>query len=139
MVFDLSWGQYIMWAWGCQGLDTLPTPRYNSCMTNIIHVKHPNGSQSWRLNNVFHREDGPAYTAANGYRAWYLHGKLHKVDGPAIILENGEAGWYLENKRMLSYEEFQEKTGCADETIIMFKLRWGSFVPWHTFHQGPPP
>lgn len=38
------------------------------------------------LNNLLHREDGPAvesnYTSS---KEWYIHGKLHRIDGPAIV------------------------------------------------------
>jgi hypothetical protein len=44
-----------------------------------------NGDKFWRLNNRFHRENGPAIEYANGIRIWYKHNKLHREDGPTVI------------------------------------------------------
>jgi len=35
----------------------------------------PNGAKFWYLNDVLHREDGPAIETPNGEKFWYLHGK----------------------------------------------------------------
>ena len=56
---------------------------------------HANGNKFWYLNDVFHREDGPAIEYANGDKYWYLNGKLHREDGPAAEYTNGTKYWYL--------------------------------------------
>jgi hypothetical protein len=33
-----------------------------------------NGNKYWRLNDQWHREDGPAVDHFSGYQAWYYHG-----------------------------------------------------------------
>jgi len=42
------------------------------------------GVVMYRLNNHFHREDGPAVEYSNGTKEYWLHGKRHRLDGPAI-------------------------------------------------------
>lgn len=49
----------------------------------------------WFLNDLLHREDGPAVESANGDRFWFLHGKRHREDGPAIEKSDGSKAWYL--------------------------------------------
>ena len=55
---------------------------------------YDNGNKEWYLNDVLHREDGPAIEYGNGYKSWYIKGKLHREDGPAVIQGEYEA-WYL--------------------------------------------
>ena len=33
------------------------------------------GSKYWRLNGLYHREDGPAIEYPNGRKYWFLNGK----------------------------------------------------------------
>ena len=56
------------------------------------------GTQKWCLNDMFHREDGPAIIRPDGYKVWYLNGERHRADGPAIIMPNGTQRWYLNDK-----------------------------------------
>jgi hypothetical protein len=56
------------------------------------------GGRSWYLNNMLHREDGPAVERADGTNYWYLNGKRHREDGPAIEWCNGTKNWYLNGK-----------------------------------------
>jgi|SRR5579859_1591816 len=57
------------------------------------------GSKHYYLNNLLHREDGPALEYANGDKAWYFHGQLHRLDGPAIEYYNGNKVWYVNDIR----------------------------------------
>ena len=59
---------------------------------------YPDGSQSWHLNGLRHREDGPAITKPDGTKEWYLNGYRHRTDGPAVICDEYQA-WYLNGKR----------------------------------------
>ena len=46
-------------------------------MTNPIEYTveiYSNGDKFWYLNDVLHREDGPAIEYANGEKFWYLNG-----------------------------------------------------------------
>jgi hypothetical protein len=67
-----------------------------------------NGAKKWRLNDEFHREDGPAVEYSDGSRLWYIKGKLHREDGPAAEYEDCYKAWWV-NDRLLSKEEFIKK------------------------------
>ena len=54
-----------------------------------------NNVKYWYLNDLLHREDGPAIETSNGTKKWYLNGKRHRVDGPAIETSNGTKKWFL--------------------------------------------
>jgi hypothetical protein len=44
-------------------------------MSNFIKYEvrvYPNGAKYWYLNDVIHREDGPAIEYADGSKYWYL-------------------------------------------------------------------
>jgi len=32
------------------------------------------GTKTWKLNGLLHREDGPAIIWANGYKSWFING-----------------------------------------------------------------
>lgn len=49
----------------------------------------------------------------------------HRVDGPAIIWDSGASYWWVKGKEMHSWNQFQEATGCSDEEIIFYKLKYG--------------
>ena len=53
------------------------------------------GTKRYYVNNVLHREDGPAIEKSNGTKFWYKNGKLHREDGPAIESAYGHQCWYL--------------------------------------------
>jgi hypothetical protein len=76
------------------------------------------------VDGKLHCEDGPARTWTNGSAEWYIHGVTHRIDGPAVI--SGQIVWWAVNGFFTScYEDYQEATGCSDEDIVAFKLRWG--------------
>ena len=54
---------------------------------------------SWRVNNKYHREDGPAIIYSNGYRAWMKNGVYHRIGAPAIINSDGSLLWYRRGDR----------------------------------------
>ena len=49
----------------------------------------------WYVNDLLHREDGPAFEDTCGYKAWYMYGQLHRVDGPAVEDTCGYNAWYM--------------------------------------------
>lgn len=79
-------------------------------------VEWADGGSSWYLNGELHREDGPAIEYANGNREWYLNGELHREDGPAIEYADGTREWYLNDKE-LTEDEFNERT--QKHTIVI--------------------
>ena len=40
-------------------------------------IIHPSGATVYRLNNVLHREDGPALIGLSGHKEWYINGKRY--------------------------------------------------------------
>ena len=54
----------------------------------------PDGFQQWYQNDELHREDGPAVTYASGAQEWHLRGRLHRDGGPAVTWPDGSQQWY---------------------------------------------
>ena len=54
------------------------------------------GYVQWNKNGVIHRNDGPAVTYPGGER-WYKHGKLHRLGGPAVTKPDGSKIWYIKD------------------------------------------
>jgi len=75
------------------------------------------GSKCWFLNDLLHREDGPAKESV-WYKAWYYHGKRHRLDGPAVEVYNVHQSWwyYGVHIKCSSQEEF--------ERLIKLKSLW---------------
>jgi hypothetical protein len=74
------------------------------------------GDVAWYLNGELHRENGPAVELANGTREWYLNGVLHREDGPAIEFGDGEMMWFL-NGQELTEKEWEAKAK-AKNTLV---------------------
>jgi hypothetical protein len=60
--------------------------------------EYPNGDKEYFLNDMLHREDGPAIDDVNGDKKWYINGKLHRTDGPAIEYLGGDKWWFINDK-----------------------------------------
>jgi len=61
----------------------------------IIFEIDEKGNQTWRLNGLLNREDGPAMISSNGTEQWFIKDKLHREgDEPAVIFKNGNKAWY---------------------------------------------
>jgi len=57
------------------------------------------GNKQYLLNNLLHREDGPAIECKQGYKAWYLYGEFHREGNlPAVINSNGSKWYYVHGK-----------------------------------------
>lgn len=61
---------------------------------SIVSVKKCQGRTEWYLDDVLHREDGPAIEFENGCEKWFQHGVLHRKDGPAVI-ESTMKCWFV--------------------------------------------
>ena len=70
-------------------------------VNNVLHredgpaVEYPNSSKYWYKNGKRHREIGPAVETFYGDKQWYKNGKVHRDDGPAIEYVYGDKEWYL--------------------------------------------
>jgi hypothetical protein len=73
------------------------------------------GVKKWYLNDLLHREEGPAITWLGGSQFWYQHGLLHREDGPAEEYSYGLKWWWLNGENM-SEQEF--------ERLIKLKSFW---------------
>ena len=62
-------------------------------MDNYKVTVSSDGTETWRLNGLVHRDDGPAVTNKYG-KFWYQKGKLHREDGPSIIGPFGDTIYY---------------------------------------------
>ena len=71
----------------------------------------------WKLNDKFHREDGPACEYANGDKAWFINGKLHREDGPAVEYASGAKEWYI-NGEELTEDEFNQRINPVVEMTV---------------------
>jgi len=71
------------------------------------------GTKRYYVNNVLHREDGPAVEYANGDKWWYKNGELHREEGPAIEHPNGNKFWY---KNGMSHREDGPAAEFADNS-----------------------
>lgn len=79
--------------------------------------------------NEFHCNDGPAImkTVGSGLM-WYKHGMLHRTDGPATMM-SWATEWWVNGELMVSWDHYQETTGCALEDLVMLRLKWGESGP----------
>ena len=73
-------------------------------MPEPILKEYADGGEFWYLNDLLHREDGPAVELPDGSYAWYLNGQFHRPDGPAVELPSGYKEWWLNDKRYTEEE-----------------------------------
>ena len=57
------------------------------------------GTEVWELDNLPHREDGPARISPQGSKCWYLEGRRHRTGGPAIEMASGTKAWFEQGLR----------------------------------------
>jgi hypothetical protein len=85
------------------------------------------GTKYYRVNDEFHRVDGPAIDYEAGHKVWYLNGKCHRVDGPAIEYADGYKEWCLHGAHY--YSDFdgwlEANTFISEEEKLMLKLTHG--------------
>ena len=73
-------------------------------MNDVLHredgpaVETLNGTKEWWVNGKRHREDGPAIERSDGTKEWRHHGLLHRIDGPAIERSDGTKEWWVNEK-----------------------------------------
>ena len=80
-------------------------------------IERSDGEKEWWVNGKLHREDGPAIEWPDGSKSWYLNDQLHREDGPAVEYAGGYKAWYL-NDQELTEEEFNIRTkSCAGRIV----------------------
>jgi hypothetical protein len=59
----------------------------------------PNGDIEWRLDGLYHNDNGPAVIGSDGTLQWWLNGDLHRNGAPAFISDSGTKVWFVRGKR----------------------------------------
>ena len=78
-----------------------------------------NGTKYWCKNGVLHRLDGPALEYIEGNKLWYKNGKLHRLDGPAVEFYNGQKEWYIEGNKLTETEFLQRSKPCSGKKVTV--------------------
>jgi hypothetical protein len=65
-------------------------------MKNGLHIDIY-GSKNYYLNDMLHREDGPAFENKYGHKEWWINDELHREDGPAVEYPDGDKDYHLNN------------------------------------------
>jgi hypothetical protein len=75
------------------------------------------GNKFYYLNDLLHREDGPAFEDTGVTKTWWQHDKRHRSDGPAIEWAHGYKEWWFHGKQIKcnSQNEFE-----AEITKLIF-------------------
>jgi len=68
--------------------------------------ENPKGTKVWYINGKRHREDGPAVEYSDGTKSWYINDLLHRENSPAIEHSNGDKWYFLNGKRFFSKEDY---------------------------------
>lgn len=66
----------------------------------------PRGDRFWRLDGLYHREDGPAVEWTNGTKLWYRNGLRHREDGPAAEYNTGGKIYCLNDVKYPTIEKY---------------------------------
>jgi len=77
---------------------------------NYTIETNSHGDKLYYVNNVLHREDGPAVEYPNGTKYWYKNGKLHRENGPAVEWSDAYKEWWLNNKYYGYSSKFTNET-----------------------------
>jgi len=76
--------------------------KYTITENNIIYdiIEYDRGTKFWMLNNIFHREIGPAIEWSDGGKSWYKNGNRHRDDGPAAEYNDGLVSYWYNDIRL---------------------------------------
>ena len=78
------------------------------------------GDKLYYVNNVLHREEGPALEFADGTKYWYKNGLIHRENGPAIKYFNGNTRWYLNSIYYSRNDDFTNKSWKSFVKTLIF-------------------
>jgi hypothetical protein len=87
-------------------------------------IEYQDGDKRWYLNDLLHREGGPAIERPDGSEYWYLNGRLHREDGPAICGPNITCGYYLEGQ-VFSEEEYLKADASKYPKLLAYQVMHG--------------
>lgn len=103
-------------------------------MDDVLHredgpaVVYVDGTMEWYQHGRLHRENGPAIEDLTGMQRWYYNGHLHRTDGPAVmpaILSHHSSDWYVRGIRCISADHFRMLTNCSEVELIQMILTYG--------------
>lgn len=57
-------------------------------------VTDKEGTKTWYVNGLIHRENGPAVIMTSGSQYWIQNGEYHRENEPAVIMANGQKEWW---------------------------------------------
>lgn len=61
-------------------------------------IVNGDGAKQHFVDNVLHRDDGPAMIDVFGNEHWFRHGAQHREDGPAVQSKDGYQVWYQQGQ-----------------------------------------
>jgi hypothetical protein len=73
-----------------------------------------NGNKFWYLNDLYHRENGPAIELVDGTQYWCKYGSSHRTDGAAAIYPSGLKEYQLNG--------FIYPNITSDEEWLLFQI-----------------
>ena len=80
-------------------------------------IEYADGYKAYYINGKRHREDGPAIELSNGNKYFYINGKFHREDGPAVEWANGDKAYYI-NGKYLTEEEFNNRNKSCENKVV---------------------
>ena len=80
-------------------------------------IEYASGTKLWRKHGILHREGGPAIEYVSGTKAWFMNGEKHREDGPAIEYANGEKSWYLNGRKVKEYDALRKSLKPMELTL----------------------
>ena len=108
-------------------------------LNDILHredgpaVEHKNGDKTWNLNGNLHRLDGPAIDCKDGTKFWFVHGVPHRLDGPAKIYSDGTKLWFINNIHITeeitkwAKELSIDLDNLSEVDIALIKIVWADY------------
>jgi hypothetical protein len=66
-------------------------------------------------------------TSVSGTIRYQLNDLFHREDGPAIIWPDGTQWWMLNGKEY-SFRDFCKKLKLSDEDIVFLKLKYNPYI-----------
>jgi len=78
------------------------------------------GTKFYYINDLLHREDGPAVEFIDGEKRWYKNGEHHREDGPAIEYPNGDKCWHFNGMPYGINNKFTNKSWKSFVKTLIF-------------------
>lgn len=97
------------------------------CLFKGTEIKFQSNGTTVYFNKWFymHRKDGPALIVSDSDTQIYLrNGVIHREDGPARMKNLDNKFDWIYNGKVLTFEEWAEKSNCSNEEIVKLKLEY---------------